>query len=94
MVYPNHTVRPVKKDIIIGSFTIPYNFLVALVFFFAYFDFLIVIPYIKSTIYNLRPEVDIIVKIACLANDSPISITREAMISLKKIDILKKDNCL
>ncbi|CAB3287827.1 protein of unknown function [Methanocaldococcus lauensis] len=165
---------PVKKDIVIGSFKIPYNFLIYLVFFFAYFDFLIVIPYIKSTIYNLRPEVviekliksidkkeienyklvnseseyvnyrsakdiprnplrtvyyiiekalylkhymtvrnamillgsyyeelnaktknqderffriyiDIIVKIACLANDSPISITREAMISLKKI---------
>jgi hypothetical protein len=163
---------PVKRDVIIGSFIIPYNFLVALVFFFAYFDFLIVIPYIKSTIYNLRPEVvieeliksidkkeienykevnsehinyksakdiprnplrtiysiiekalylkhymtvrnaiillgsyyeelnaktknhderffriyiDIIVKIACLSHNSPLSITREAIISLKKI---------
>ncbi|AIJ05100.1 hypothetical protein JH146_0249 [Methanocaldococcus bathoardescens] len=163
---------PVKKDIVVVNFLIPYNFLVALVFFFAYFDFLIVIPYIKSTIYNLRPEVviekliksidrkeienykvvnseyvnyksakdiprnplrtvyyiiekalnlqhymtvrnamillgsyyeelnaktknqderffriyiDIIIRIACLANNSPISITREAMISLKKI---------
>ena len=48
---------PVKRNVTIGSLIIPYNFLVALVFFFAYFDFLIVIPYIKSTIYNLRPEV-------------------------------------
>ncbi|CAB3288645.1 protein of unknown function [Methanocaldococcus lauensis] len=32
-----------------------------------------------------RIYIAIIVKIACLANDSPISITREAIISLKKI---------
>ncbi len=163
---------PVKKNIVVENLTIPYNFLVALIFFLAYFDFLIVIPYIKSTIYNLRPEVvienliksidrkeienyrevnsehinyksakdiprnplrtiysimekalylkhymtvrnaiillgsyyeelnaktknqderffriyiNIIVKIACLANNAPISITREAIIALKKI---------
>ncbi|CAB3288653.1 membrane protein of unknown function [Methanocaldococcus lauensis] len=43
---------PVKKDIVIGSFTIPYNFLIYLVFFFAYFDFFNCNPIYKK--HNLQ----------------------------------------
>ncbi|MBA2862956.1 DUF2254 family protein [Methanococcus maripaludis] len=45
-----------RIPVIIGGYEVPYFILIGILFFFVYFDFLILIPYMKNTINGLKPE--------------------------------------
>uniref|UniRef100_A9A8T6 DUF2254 domain-containing protein n=1 Tax=Methanococcus maripaludis (strain C6 / ATCC BAA-1332) TaxID=444158 RepID=A9A8T6_METM6 len=45
-----------RIPVIIGGYEVPYFVLIGILFFFVYFDFLILLPYMKNTINGLKPE--------------------------------------
>ncbi|MBA2861134.1 DUF2254 family protein [Methanococcus maripaludis] len=45
-----------RIPVFIGGYEISYHILIGILFFFVYFDFLILLPYMKNTINGLKPE--------------------------------------